>query len=236
MKLSVNIDHIATLRNARGEQYPSVAAAAALAELAGAHGTTLHIRGDRRHVNETDLMAIKSVVTNKITLEMAVTDEMREIALRLKPHQVTLVPESPREVTTEGGLALTENIAEYIKPLKDEGIAISLFLDPKAESMGRAYELGAEIVELHTGSYAKAWEQRDEELIDDELTKISEAVITAVDTGLIIHAGHGLHYQNLPPICQIEEIDELSIGHSIVARAIFLGWDQAVREILQLIR
>ncbi|MFC1743222.1 pyridoxine 5'-phosphate synthase [Candidatus Riflebacteria bacterium] len=235
MKLSVNIDHIATLRNARGEEYPSPAEGARLAEKYGAHGITLHIRGDRRHVNERDFEQIKSRCGIKLTLEMANTRQMRKLALQYKPHQVTLVPEKKKEITTEGGLQLKEALGPGISELKRAGLQVSLFIEPEPTCMDFVKKLGADIIELHTGSFAESCKTKEKANIDRELIRLKETAIAAQRLGIIVHAGHGLTCENVGFLKNLDLIEELSIGHAIVSRAIFVGWKMAIGEILEII-
>jgi len=234
-QLGVNIDHVATVRQARRTYEPDPVWAAALAELGGADGITLHLREDRRHIQDRDLRLLRETVTAKLNLEMACAEPVCNIALEVKPDQVTLVPENRQEVTTEGGLDLTtcrDRAAETIRKLKDAGIVVSLFLDPDERQIAIGKELGADAVELHTGCYAlaKFGKARDAELV--KLTKAGKAIVAA---GLTLHAGHGLNYQNARAVADIPHMSELNIGHSIVARAIMVGFQAAVREMRELI-
>ena len=236
MRLAVNIDHIATLRNARGEQEPDPVAAALLAERCGAAGIVCHLREDRRHIKDLDLARLRTAVTTKLDLEMAMTAELQEIALKTRPELITLVPEKREELTTEGGFNITAHysaLAEFLKPLKAAGIEISIFIEPDKKAIDLAAKAGADIVELHTGSYA----QKDqEEEIDLELQKIRDAARYAKSLGLRVVAGHGLNYQNIAPFKEISEIEEVSIGHAIIARAVLTGLDEAVKEMLRIIQ
>jgi pyridoxine 5-phosphate synthase len=235
-RLGVNIDHVATLRQARGVKYPDPVTAAALVEMAGAHGIVVHLREDRRHIQDRDVHILMETIKTKLNLEMAATPEMVKIALNAKPQMVTLVPEKRRELTTEGGLNVRANkgaLAKTIAQLKDATIAVSLFIDPDGQQIEAAREVGANFVELHTGRYCDAT-TKDEE--DAEYKKLLDAVSVATHQGLGINAGHGLNYFNVRRIAEIEEIEELSIGHSIVARAVLVGLDSAVRDMIQLIR
>ncbi|MCD6521440.1 pyridoxine 5'-phosphate synthase [Candidatus Calescamantes bacterium] len=234
-KLGVNIDHVATLREARKVSYPDPVQAAVICEQAGAHGIVAHLREDRRHVKERDIFLLKEIINIKFNLEMAPTQEIREIALKLKPDQVTLVPERRQELTTEGGLdvvSLKDFLKEYIKPFKDAGIIVSLFIDPETSQIEAAKETGAQSIEIHTGEYAnlKGLER------EKELEKIIEMSEFAHKLGFHVHAGHGLNYWNVKPIAKIPVIEELNIGHSIISRAVYVGLERAVREMLQLIR
>jgi len=228
--LGVNIDHIATLRQARGTRYPDPVQAAIEAELAGADSITLHLREDRRHICERDVELIKDVLQTRMNLEMAVTDEMIGIAREIKPHACCLVPEKREELTTEGGLDVAGNIEylkEYCGELKDAGIRVSLFIDADSKQLDAAREVGAPVVEIHTGHYADAHNDRSRSI---ELERIVKAVAHGRQLGLQVNAGHGLDYHNVKAITAIDGITELNIGHAIVCRAVFTGFDQAVRE------
>lgn len=231
--LGVNIDHVATLRQARGTTYPRPAEAAYAVEHAGADSITVHLREDRRHIQDHDLDEIVAVMRTHMNLEMAVTDEMIAIAKRLGPQDVCLVPEKREELTTEGGLDVAgqlEKVRAACAELGDAGIRVSLFIDPDQEQLDAAVSAGAPVVELHTGKYADA----DGEEQAAELQRIVEAARFGHDLGLVINAGHGLHYQNVKPIARIEQIVELNIGHAIVARAVFDGIASAVSEMKRL--
>ncbi len=235
IRLGVNIDHVATIREARKTYEPSPVHAAVLAQLAGADQITLHVREDRRHVNEKDLELICKVVNIPVNLEMAPTKEMQEIALKNKPYQITLVPEKRQEITTEGGLdviSLKEHLKDYLKPFKKAGIKINIFIDPDKEQIKAAKEVGADAIEIHTGHYANA---KTEEEKEKELNKIKDAAKFAKSIGLKVYAGHGLTYQNVQKIAEIPEIEELNIGHSIVANAVLLGFQEAVKKMKELI-
>ncbi len=235
-RLGVNIDHVATLRQARGVQYPDPVTAAAIVEMAGADGIVVHLREDRRHIQDRDVHILRETIRTKINLEMAATPEMVAIALDAKPHMVTLVPEKRRELTTEGGLNVTGNKAIHrktIAQLKDAGIIVSLFIDPHGQQIETAKEVGADFVELHTGRYCDAT-TKDEQ--DKEYKNILDAVNIAYDLDLGINGGHGLNYFNVRRIAEIKEIEELSIGHSIIARAVLVGLDKAVRDMIDLIK
>ncbi|SMO78923.1 pyridoxine 5'-phosphate synthase [Balnearium lithotrophicum] len=238
IRLGVNIDHVATVRNARRTFEPDPVHAAVIADLAGADQITLHVREDRRHVNERDLKTIKEVIHSKVNLEMAPTDEMVEIALSVKPHQVTLVPEKREEVTTEGGLDVLsqkERIKEVVERLKNGGITVNIFIDPDKEQIKAASEIGADAVELHTGAYAEAFAENNEEKVGEELERLKEAAKFAKGLGLRVYAGHGLTYKNVKKVVEIPEIEELNIGHSIVANAVLLGLKEAVEKMIKLI-
>ncbi len=227
-RLYVNIDHVATLRQARRGHAPSPISAAAICEAAGADGITAHLREDRRHVQDADVEALATSVTTYFNLEAACVDKMIDIALRLRPPQVTLVPERREEVTTEGGLDIAgeeERVTRAIERLRAAGIRVSLFIDPTAEAVALSKQLGAEAVELHTGEYAHHPDQ------PQPLDALKAAAREGARIGIAVHAGHGLTVDNVGPVAAIEEIEELNIGHSIVSRAIFVGLDEAVREI-----
>lgn len=231
--LGVNIDHVATLRQARGTSYPRPAEAAHLAERAGADSITVHLREDRRHIQDADLDAINDVMRTHMNLEMAVTNEMIGIARRVRPSDCCLVPEKRAELTTEGGLDVAgqrDKIRDACRQLADSEIRVSLFIDPDIDQLDAAVDVGAPVVELHTGSYADA--EGDEQ--QAELARIEEAARYGHEHGLVINAGHGLHYQNVQAIARIGEIVELNIGHSIIARAVFDGLGVAVAEMKRL--
>ena len=225
--LGVNIDHVATIRQARGTDYPSVLDAAAVAETAGADAITVHLREDRRHIQDEEVERLCQQVRTRVNLEMAITDEMLAIAEHNRPADVCLVPERREELTTEGGLDVVgqyERVAEAIRRLTAAGIRVSLFIDPERSQVDAAARAGAPVVELHTGAYADANEP------ERELELLCAAAQQGDSLGLQVNAGHGLHYENLAPIVAIPELVELNIGHAIVARALFVGLDQAVRE------
>ena len=235
-KLMVNIDHVATLRQARGTHYPEPVYAASIAETAGASGIIVHLREDRRHINDRDVKILREVVKTKLNLEMAATDEMVAIARDIKPDMITLVPEKREELTTEGGLdvvGLTKKIQMVVESVKNKGIKVSLFVDPVEKQIIASKEIGADMVEIHTGAYSDAL---NEKIQDKELKKVIDAARKGKELGLGVNAGHGLHYHNVRKIVAIPEIDELSIGHSIIARAVFTGFEQAVRDMLRLIK
>lgn len=227
--LGVNIDHIATVRNARGTSYPDPIRAALLAEQAGADLITLHLREDRRHIKDADVLALRPQLATRMNLEAAVTAEMIDFACRVKPQDVCLVPERREEVTTEGGLDVIRYYKEVeaaVKQLKEEGIRVSLFIDADEAQIEAAKNVGATVIELHTGRYAEA--EGDEAL--REIERIKAGVHAGASRGLRVNAGHGLHYTNVQPIAAIPDIHELNIGHAIVAHALFAGWENAVRE------
>ncbi len=230
LDLGINIDHVATLRNARGTIYPDPIQAALLAEQAGADAITLHLREDRRHIKDADVEAIRPLLATRMNLESAVTAEMLDFACRIRPQDVCLVPERRHEVTTEGGLDVVRYFVEVkaaVQQLAGQGIRVSLFIDPDNEQIAAAAEAGAPVIELHTGRYADA---HDQALQHTELIRIDQAAKAGVRLGLKVNAGHGLHYTNVQAIAAISEITELNIGHAIVAHAVFVGWQNAVRE------
>ena len=234
-KLAVNVDHVATVREARKAPYPDPVHAAVLAELGGADGIVVHLRLDRRHIKERDVRIIKDIIKTKLILEMAVEEELLKFAEELKPYQVTLVPERVEEVTTEGGMELEGRVKEVksaVKRLNSAGIKVSLFLNPDEKVLKLAKKTGAQVVELHTGIYAEA--KTEEERLK-ELERLETAARVAKELGFEVHAGHGLSYENIGPVAGIPEIEEFSIGHSIVSRAIFVGLKEAVREMKTLI-
>ena len=234
--LGVNIDHIATLRNARGTTYPDPVQAAFIAEQAGADGITIHLREDRRHITDRDLMLISQTVQTRLNLEMAVTEEMIEIACQTQPDFCCLVPEKRQEVTTEGGLDVVgneEKVADAIKRLSLAGIKVSLFIDPDHEQINAADRVGAPFIEIHTSAYADA---EDEQAQEKEFVRIRDAVTYAASKGLKVNAGHGLHYHNVQRIAALPELYELNIGHAIIGRAVFSGLAPAVEEMKRLMR
>ncbi len=227
LELGINIDHVATLRNARGTVYPDPLRAAALAEQAGADLITLHLREDRRHIKDADLFALRPLIKTRMNLECAVTPEMIEIACKVRPHDVCLVPEKREEVTTEGGLDVLghyEAVKVATKKLVDAGIRVSLFIDPEEKQIQAAKEVGATVVELHTGRYADLSGADQAK----ELERIRKAAQFGKSIGLRVNAGHGLHEGNVQPIAKIIELSELNIGHAIVAEALFKGWQKAI--------
>ena len=228
--LGVNIDHVATLRNARGTKYPDPVHAAEIAERAGAAGITVHLREDRRHINDRDVRILRETLQTRMNLEMAVTDEMVGIALETQPEFVCLVPEKREELTTEGGLNVLgqlEKVKAATTKLSDAGIKVSLFIDADKEQIDAAVECGAPYIELHTGAYADA---ETEDAQQDELKKIAAGASYAASKGLIVNAGHGLTYHNVEAIAALPEIYELNIGHSIMGRAVFDGLEKAVSD------
>ncbi len=233
IELGINIDHIATLRNARGTTYPDPIRAALEAEAAGADLITLHLREDRRHIKDADLFALRPLITTRMNLECALTTEMIDIACRVLPHDVCLVPEKRQEVTTEGGLDVLgqmKAIEHAVKTFHDLGIRVSLFIDPEETILQAAYDLGVRVVELHTGSYADATIAAQTQ----ELERIHRAAAFGYQIGLRVNAGHGLNESNVTPIAQIREITEFNIGHAIVAQAVFKGWRNAIADMKSL--
>ena len=244
-RLNVNIDHIATIRQARHTNEPNPVSAAVICELAGADGITTHLRSDRRHIQDYDLIALKQVVITHLNVEMAATDEMVEIAARIKPDVVTLVPERPQEITTEGGLDVVSNqkaIRQGVKKLNDAGVYVSLFIDPDIEQIKAAAKLGAYQIEICTASYAQLNEHPGDATvrrtgeIEKELARIGAAARMASKAGLKVSAGHGLTYRNVGAVARIPEVEEFNIGHNIIARAALVGLDSAVREMIEAIR
>jgi pyridoxine 5-phosphate synthase len=233
--LGVNIDHVATVRQARQTNEPDPVWSAALAELGGADGITLHLREDRRHIQDRDLRILRESVTVKLNLELAASDEILAIACQVRPDQATLVPERRQEVTTEGGLDVIRHrqaVAKAVKQLKASGIEVSLFLDPDAKQIEAGRDLGADAIELHTGRYATAAFGKEHK---KELDELRAAGALVHKLGMTLHAGHGLTYRNVRPIATIEHMHELNIGHSIVARAIMVGMERAVRDMKRLV-
>lgn len=227
--LGVNIDHVATLRNARGTHYPDPVQAALLAEEAGADAITLHLREDRRHIKDADVEAIRPRLRTRMNLESAVTPEMIDFACRIKPQDACLVPERREEVTTEGGLDVVRYFSEVrdaVRQLQREGIRVSLFIDADEAQIQAAAETGAPVIELHTGRYADAAPEQQQ----GECERIRRGVQAGIERGLKVNAGHGLHYTNVQAIAAIQDIAELNIGHAIVAHAVFAGWQNAIRE------
>ena len=234
-KLSVNVDHIATVRQARLINEPDPVTAAALAELAGCHGIIVHLREDRRHIQDRDVEVLRKTITTKLNLEMAAVPEMVDIARRIRPDMSCLVPEKRQELTTEGGLDVAGNykpIAEAVQRLQEAGIAVSLFVDADHDQIKASRDTGAEYIEIHTGHYADAKTLKEEDLRFDEIVK---GIDYAVSRGLKVNVGHGLNYRNTQRLVPIKDIQEYSIGHSIIARAMLVGLDRAVREMLAII-
>jgi pyridoxine 5-phosphate synthase len=235
MRLGVNIDHVATLRQARKGRYPDPVAAAAFAELGGADQITLHVREDRRHVNDRDLDLLRKTVNGTLNLEMAAVEPMLELALQQRPDTVTLVPERRQELTTEGGLDVVsyrEEIRKVAGALRDGNVEVSLFIDPDLEQVKASHRADAQAVELHTGQYCEARTQRDRAR---ELARVVAAARAAADLGLRVAAGHGLDYWNVKPVAEIQQITELNIGYAIVCRAVLTGIERAVRDMKDLI-
>ncbi len=235
--LNVNVDHIATLREARRDVEPDPVTAALLAELAGAHGITAHLREDRRHIQHRDIRLLRNVVKTKLNLEMAATPEMVSIALSVRPDQVTLVPERRQELTTEGGLRVQgkpPKVREAIRRLQAKGIPVSLFIAPDLRDVEASVDLGAAMVELHTGPYSHAFGPHGPRR--RELLQLVEAAQTAKSAGLGVHAGHGLTYRNTAPVAAIPEIEDLNIGHNLIARAALVGIEKAVAEMLGILK
>jgi pyridoxine 5-phosphate synthase len=236
IKLGVNIDHVATIRQARGTKYPSVVQAALRAEQSGADSITLHLREDRRHMQDADVYALRGLLQTRMNLECAVTDEMIDIALEVRPQDVCLVPERREERTTEGGLDVVgnfEKVKAACKKLADADIRVSLFIGPDIAQIDAAQKAGAPVIELHTGTFADAELSKDK---SRELQRIKDAVAHGLKLGLVVNAGHGLHYHNVHEIAAIPGVDELNIGHAIVAHALFVGWDNAVAEMKTLMK
>jgi len=230
IKLGVNIDHVATLRQQRGTRYPSPVQAALAAEFAGADLITLHLREDRRHIHDQDVEILRPILQTRMNLEMAITDEMIAIARRIKPHDACLVPEKRAELTTEGGLDVVghfESVRDACAMLGGAGIRVSLFIDADKVQLAASRDAGAPVVEIHTGRFADAETEAERA---QELERIREAVAYGLQIGLQVNAGHGLHYHNVQDIAAIPGIGELNIGHAIVAHALFVGWENAVRE------
>ena len=235
-RLAVNIDHIATLRQARLGKEPDPVTAASIVELAGADGITVHLREDRRHIQDRDVRLLRETVKTRLNLEMAATEEMINIAIETKPDMVTLVPEKRAELTTEGGLDVIinkESLSKQVSILKDGGITVSLFINPEIDQVKGALRVGADYIEVHTGRYADAVNKEEGEI---EFGRILDAVKVASKLRLGINAGHGLNYINIKKISKISEIEEFSIGHSIIARAALVGLDRAVREMAELVK
>ncbi|SER08622.1 pyridoxine 5-phosphate synthase [Nitrosomonas sp. Nm51] len=235
VELGVNIDHVATIRQARGTIYPDPVEAARIAESAGADAITLHLREDRRHIQDRDVESLRYILTTRMNLESAVTAEMIDFALRIKPQDICLVPERREELTTEGGLDVVrhfEQISRVCTQLKDAGVRVSLFINADLEQIEAAVQSGAPVIEIHTGSYADAT-TADARL--SELEKIKQAVAFGIGRGLKVNAGHGLHYQNVQAIAAIPGVSELNIGHAIIGQAIFVGLEKAVGEMKRLI-
>ncbi len=236
MLLGVNIDHIATLRNARGGFEPDLAESAIICEKVGVAGITTHLREDRRHIKDKDVLELKEILKTRLNLEMAMTEEMQKIALKLKPAACCIVPEKRQELTTEGGLDVAgqlERAIKFVAPLEKAGIAVSLFIDPCKVQVLAAHKTGAQFIELHTGAYSEAFGTENEE---KEFDKLKEAALYAQSLGVKVNAGHGLNYKNVHRMHEIPGLVELNIGHSIISRAVFVGLKQAVMEMKELIK
>jgi len=236
MRLCINIDHVATLREARGGVEPDPVTAAQICELAGADGIVCHLREDRRHINDRDLRLLRETVKTKLDLEMAATEEIVKIAVETLPDLATLVPERRQELTTEGGLDVAghrHQLRDVVRELHRHEIPVSLFIDPLTEQVEAAREVEADFIEIHTGAYAEA---RNERQAHELLETVRAAAVLGRELGLRLNAGHGLNYQNILPFREIREIEEVSIGHAILARAVFVGLDTAVKEMLSLTR
>ncbi|WP_067618749.1 pyridoxine 5'-phosphate synthase [Dissulfuribacter thermophilus] len=235
-ELCVNVDHVATIRQARGGDEPDPVVAANIVELAGADGVVVHLREDRRHIQDRDLRLIRQIVSTRLTLEMAATEEMLRIAEEVRPDVVTLVPERREEITTEGGLdvvGLEDKIRTAVQRLNDAGIPVTLFVDPEEAQIEATSRVGAQAIEIHTGRYAEA---KTEEEIDREFESIVRSARIGADLGLKVNVGHGLNYKNVVRLTAIPEIEEFSIGHSIISRAVMVGLERAVRDMIALIK
>jgi pyridoxine 5-phosphate synthase len=236
MKFSLNIDHIATLRNARGEDQPDPVAAALIAEQAGIDGIVVHLREDRRHINERDVRLLRELITTKLDLEMAATDEIIKIACDVGPELATIVPEHRQELTTEGGINVIDNIShlkDSIKELHGSEILVSLFIEPNIDQIDAAAEIESDFIEIHTGVFANAITEEEQ---FDELDKIRTSVKHAKKLGLGVNAGHGLDYRNIKIFREIPDIDEVSIGYAIIARAVFVGLKEAIQDMMRLLK
>ncbi|MDZ7626629.1 MAG: pyridoxine 5'-phosphate synthase [Ignavibacteriaceae bacterium] len=236
MRFTLNVDHVATLRNARGESQPDPVTAALIAEQAGVDGIVFHLREDRRHINERDVRLLRELVTTKLDFEMAAVPEIIKIACDVGPELATLVPEKRQELTTEGGLNVIDNVTlirETIKELNDADIAVSIFTEPDIPQIDASAEVGADFIEIHTGVFANALTEEEQ---FDELERIRGAAKHAKKLGLGVNAGHGLDYQNIKIFRELVDVDEVSIGHSIIARAVIVGIEEAVKEMIRLIR
>jgi pyridoxine 5-phosphate synthase len=236
MRLCINIDHIATLRNARGGTEPDPSQSAKICEHAGADGIVVHLREDRRHIKDHDVWKLRETITTKLDLEMGASEEIVSIALKVVPNLVTLVPEKRQELTTEGGLDVIthkKKLKDVIEQFHTKGILVSLFIDPVRAQIETSKEIGSDMIELHTGEYAETKNGTETKRLLEELTT---AARLGKDIGLDVNAGHGLNYLNVKPVASITQIDEMSIGHSIISRAVFVGLEQAVKEMLTLIK
>ncbi|HEY2774193.1 MAG TPA: pyridoxine 5'-phosphate synthase [Candidatus Binatia bacterium] len=236
LRLGVNIDHVATIRQARGVSYPDPVQAALAAERGGASGITAHLREDRRHIQDHDIRRLASAISTKLNLEMAATAAMVDFACQVLPADVCIVPEKREELTTEGGLAVAgreKDLAPMVARLREAGISVSLFIEPELREIDATIAVGAGVVELHTGSYANARGQGE---IDDDMERIARAAAYAYERGLQVNAGHGLTLENVGPIAALPEMEELNIGHSIIARSVFVGIEEATREMMEACR
>lgn len=237
LRLGVNIDHVATVRNARGGDYPDPLRAAKLAEQAGADGITAHLREDRRHISDADIEGLMDVLNLPLNFEMAATDEMQKIALRHKPHAVCIVPEKREERTTEGGLEVAKDenrLAHFIAPLREAGCRVSIFIAADKRQIEAAHRIGAEVIELHTGGYCDAHAEGRFDDRDAELRALTDMAAFGHSLGLEVHAGHGLNYETVQPVAALPEVMELNIGHFLIGEAIFLGLEPAIREMRRL--
>lgn len=239
MRLHINIDHVATVRQARRTDEPDPVRAAVLAELGGADGITVHLREDRRHIQERDVRLLAATVRTGVNLELAAVEDVLAVATELRPMEATLVPEKREEVTTEGGLALRQpgdraRIGDAVARLKEAGVRTSLFIDPEPEALHTAVELGADAIELHTGEFAERWKVRQG--VAEQVERLRRAAALGVSLDLDVHAGHGLTYENVALIAALQDVQELNIGHSVISRALFVGMEEAVREMAQRIR
>ncbi|MFP4570381.1 pyridoxine 5'-phosphate synthase [Rhodosalinus sp.] len=237
LRLGVNIDHVATVRNARGGAYPDPLRAATLAEEAGADGITAHLREDRRHISDADIEGLTGILTVPLNFEMAATAEMQQIALRHRPHAVCIVPEKREERTTEGGLEVAQDenrLAQFIAPLREAGCRVSIFIAADRRQIEAAHRIGAEVIELHTGAYCDAHSEGRDKERDAELARLTEMAAFAHELGLEVHAGHGLTYDSVGPIAALPEVRELNIGHFLIGEAIFRGLGPAIHEMRRL--
>lgn len=238
LRLGVNIDHVATLRNARGGTLPDPVRAALVAQKAGADGITAHLREDRRHIRDADIDALMDALSIPLNFEMAATDEMQTIALRHKPHAVCLVPEKREERTTEGGLNVAQDenkLAHFIAPLREAGSRVSIFIAADKKQIDSAHRIGAEVIELHTGAYCDAFAEGDMKTRDAELAAMTEMAAYAHDLGLEVHAGHGLTYEDVTPVAQLPQVQEVNIGHFIIGEAVFRGLGPAIEEMRRIL-
>ena len=237
--LSVNLDHVATLRQQRKTLYPDIVTAAGICELAGADGITLHLRQDRRHIQNRDVELIREISILPLTVEMSCSKEITDFICRIRPEKITLVPEKPEELTTEGGLNLKEMkkiVSELMKKMQGEGILVCLFLEPEISDIELAAEMKCDAVELHTGTYSHNFDAGNSARARDVLEKIIKSVESGRKAGLMMNAGHGLNYQNVKPVAELNGLSEFSIGHGIVSRAVFTGLEKAVKEMAELIK